>query len=45
VVHVSSLSIPAPKKTLENEDDVEEYCEILEETLLKAIRDNKHINI
>lgn len=45
VVHVSSLSIPAPKKTLENEDDVEEYCEILEDTMLKAIRDNKHINI
>ncbi|MEA3327042.1 MAG: BREX system P-loop protein BrxC [Chloroflexota bacterium] len=45
VVHVSSLNIPAPKKILEDEDDVEEYCDILEETMLKAIRDNKHINI
>jgi len=45
VVHISSLYVPAPKKILENDDDVQEYCEILKETLLKAIRDNKHINI
>ena len=30
VIHVSNLHIPAPKKILEDEDDVEEYCEILE---------------
>jgi hypothetical protein len=45
VIHFSSLHIPAPKKILEDEDDVEEYCEILEEAMLEAIHNNKHINI
>jgi nucleoid DNA-binding protein len=45
IIHVSYLPFVAPKKFLENKEDVEEYLDALRKALVKALKDNNHIQI
>lgn len=44
-VHIDTVNVPFKMKTLESSQDVLDYCRAIEQALLKAVEDNKMINL
>lgn len=42
-ININRIPVPIKKYTLETEEDVKEYCQMMERVLLEKLQDNNHI--